>query len=73
MCYMNMKKTYQNTIVEILSVESFAMMIPPSGPDDPHSAPRHHWRPGPGASYDPQGSVVQTGNLERRNARTVVF
>lgn len=53
-----MKKKYQNTQVEVLTIESFALMIPGTNPGDPGSAPKRHWVPGPGASYDPQGSVV---------------
>ena len=54
-----MKKTYQNTYVEILPVESFALMIPVSEPPDPHMMlPKGHFVPGPGPSYDPQGSIV---------------
>lgn len=53
-----MKKQYQITRVEILPIESFAMMIPGSDPDNPGLAPKRNWVPGPGPSYDPQGSVV---------------
>ena len=56
---MKMKKTYQNTYVEILPIESFALMIPTSDPPDPHMMlPKGHFVPGPGASYDPQGSII---------------
>ena len=50
------KKKYINTRVEVVSIEFCSLMIPVSGPPDP--APERHWRPGPGASYDPQGNVV---------------
>ena len=55
-----MKKAYQNTRVEILPIEFCTLMIPGSDPGDPHISPlpERHWRPGPGASYDPQGSIV---------------
>ena len=56
MCKVKMKKTYQNPRVEIHSIDSCSLMIPVSPPLEP--APQRHWRPGPGASYDPQGSVV---------------
>lgn len=53
-----MKKQYQTTRVEILPITSCAIMIPGSGPDEPGLAPKRNWVPGPGPSYDPQGSVV---------------
>lgn len=53
-----MRKKYQNTNVEILSIESFALMIPTSDPSDPRFLPNGHFVPGPGPSYDPQGSII---------------
>ena len=53
-----MKKKYNSTLVEILPKESFALMIPGTGPGEPGLAPKRNWVPDPGASYDPQGSVV---------------
>ena len=54
-----MKKKYLNACVEIVSVNTATLMIPnPESCPDPGSAPKRHWVPGPGASYDPQGSVV---------------
>ena len=51
------KKKYCPTQVEILPIEPTAMMIPGTGPDDPH-APQRNWRPGPGASYQPPAKIV---------------
>ena len=51
------KKKYCPTQVEILPIEPTAMMIPGTGPDDPH-APQRTWRPGPGASYQPPAKIV---------------
>ena len=54
-----MKKQYQTTRVEILPIASCAIMIPVSGPGEPPGMPpKRNWVPGPGPSYDPQGSVV---------------
>lgn len=53
-----MRKKYQHSHVEILPVESFTLMIPTSEPPDPRFLPNGHFVPGPGPSYDPQGSIV---------------
>lgn len=53
------KKQYQPTQVAVMPIEPFTLMIPGTGPIDPGASPApKHWRPGPGPSYDPQGSVV---------------
>jgi hypothetical protein len=52
-----MKKIYQTARVEILPVRTEAIMLLTSPPDG-FKAPEKHFVPGPGASYDPQGSVV---------------
>ena len=51
------KKQYHSAQVEVLRIEPTAMMIPGTGPDDPH-APQRNWRPGPGASYQPPAKIV---------------
>lgn len=54
-----MKKIYQKTRTEIVRVYSMGIMIPTSDPSDPHMMlPKGHFVPGPGASYDPQGSII---------------
>ena len=53
-----MKKIYQKTQTEIVCIEPMGLMIPVSDPSDPHFLPKGHFVPGPGASYDPQGSIV---------------
>ena len=54
-----MKKKYQTTKTEIVRINPMGMMIPTSDPGEPHMMlPKGHFVPGPGASYDPQGSVV---------------
>lgn len=52
-----MKKIYQAARVEIISVSTEAIMLLTS-PTDPIFAPKQHYVPGPGPSYDPQGSIV---------------
>ena len=53
------KKQYDSANVEILRIDSYSMMIPISDPSDPQQhLPKGHFVPGPGASYDPQGSIV---------------
>ena len=53
-----MKKLYIPTSVEITSLHTTGLMIPNSPPEEPQQGPFRHWRPGPGNSYDPQGSIV---------------
>lgn len=53
-----MKKIYQKTRTEIVRVYSMGIMIPTSDPSDPRFLPNGHFVPGPGPSYDPQGSIV---------------
>ena len=55
-----MRKQYIIPQVEILDMQSSALMIPGSDPSDPHPhpAPRRLWRPGPGASYCPPAKIV---------------
>lgn len=43
---------------EIIDIQSAALMIPGSDPDEPGLAPKRHWVPGPGASYDPQANIL---------------
>lgn len=50
------KKQYHSARVEITPIIGSTILYPASPPLEP--APERHWRPGPGASYDPQGSVV---------------
>ena len=52
------KKQYLSAKVEILRIEPYSMMIPISDPTDPHPAPRRHYVPGPGASYQPPAKIV---------------
>lgn len=55
-----MKKIYQTTRVEITRLNTKELMIP-SGISigEPFSPmPKGHFRPGPGASYDPQGNIL---------------
>ncbi|MBR4564653.1 MAG: hypothetical protein IKO26_09405 [Paludibacteraceae bacterium] len=42
---------------EIIDIQSAALMIPGSDPAEP-GAPKRHWVPGPGASYDPQANIL---------------
>lgn len=53
-----MKKLYIPTSVEISALHTTGLMIPNSPPDEPSNLPPGHFVPGPGASYDPQGSIV---------------
>ncbi len=53
-----MRKKYFIPQVDILAVESFALMTPASPPADPHSAPKRNFVPGPGASYCPPAKIV---------------
>lgn len=53
-----MKKIYQTARVEMVRFNTKEMMIPSSISSEPFSAPKRNWVPGPGPSYDPQGSVV---------------
>ena len=52
-----MRKQYIIPQVEILDMQSSALMFPGS-PAEPHTAPRRLWRPGPGASYCPPAKIV---------------
>jgi hypothetical protein len=53
-----MRKKYQSTHVEILPIESSALMIPVSDPGEPHLVPKGHFVPGPGASYAPPAKII---------------
>ena len=53
----NMKKQYKVAQVEIQCAQCSMIMWPATVPE-PHSTPKGHYVPGPGPSYDPQGSVV---------------
>ena len=53
-----MKKTYQTAKTDILGITPMGIMIPISDPEDPTLAPKKHFVPGPGASYDPQGNIL---------------
>ena len=55
------KKQYIAAQIEVIRIESATVMIPgtmPTDPTGPSPLPPGHFVPGPGASYDPQGSVV---------------
>ncbi len=56
--FMAKKKTYQKTRIEILTLEPYTLMIPGTGPDDPHLAPKGHYVPGPGANYAPPAKII---------------
>lgn len=53
-----MRKKYFIPQVDILAVESFALMTPASPPEDPHLAPKGHYVPGPGANYAPPAKII---------------
>lgn len=54
-----MKKIYQTTRVEITRLNTKELMIPAPPTMEPFSPmPKGHFRPGPGASYDPQGNIL---------------
>lgn len=53
-----MKKIYETARIEILQVKTAEMMIPAGTSYPEPFAPQRHFVPGPGPSYDPQGSVV---------------
>lgn len=55
-----MSKQYVIPQIDTIRVESVSVMIPGTMPIDPtiHPLPDGHFVPGPGASYDPQGSVA---------------
>jgi hypothetical protein len=53
-----MRKKYQSTHVEILPIESSALMIPVSDPGEPHLVPKGHFVPGRGASYAPPAKII---------------
>jgi hypothetical protein len=53
-----MNKQYNSPQIEIIDIQSYALMIPGTNPEDPGSAPRRNFVPGPGASYDPQANIL---------------
>ena len=53
-----MKKHYESTHVEIAPVQALMQMMIPTGLGPYPAPPREHYVPGPGASYNPQGSIV---------------
>ena len=54
-----MKKHYESACMEIAPVSALMqMMILPISTGPYPAPPREHYVPGPGASYDPQGSIV---------------
>lgn len=53
-----MSKKYFIPQTEVIHIQSSSLMIPGSDPSEPGLAPRRLWRPGPGASYDPQANIL---------------
>ena len=57
-CELVMSKKYFIPQTEVINIQSASLMIPTSDPSEPGLAPRRLWRPGPGASYDPQANIL---------------
>ena len=53
-----MSKKYFVPQTETTEIDSFALMIPGTLPDEPGLAPKRHFVPGPGASYQPPAKIV---------------
>ncbi len=53
-----MSKKYFVPKTETIDVQSASLMIPTSDPGEPGMAPKRHFVPGPGASYQPPAKIV---------------
>jgi len=54
-----MSKKYFIPLTETTEIDSFALMIPSiASCPDPDAAPKRHFVPGPGASYQPPAKIV---------------
>ncbi len=53
-----MSKKYFTPQTEVINIQSTSLMIPISDPSEPGLAPKRHFVPGPGASYQPPAKIV---------------
>ena len=53
-----MNKQYWKPQTQIMRVDSYALLIPGSDPEEPHAMPKEHFVPGPGASYAPPANII---------------